>query len=539
MLALLPGLVLAACSAPTEPGPTVRSTEVLGPFTGHGAPLHGDNERPERIAYYGTDLGFSYTHHGQIHFLFGDTWATEAYAPIEASTGGRFDDGFGTIELDDWPDAAIISADDLPRIKLGQAPDGVEMSAINPGQAMDLGKTPMAAFSNGEREFAIFNLTKPQGCHTDDDCRNGLRCDTGLGFLGTRYSEEENLTIACLDGDTYCQADTMVDEEGADGAGSGFCADRGSSAWADTPAGRAAAVGIRQRVGVRNTTDPRRYAIVRDWLTNKFLNVTATTVERFVPGAAERDYRPASGVGPVQRVFLWGRPGFVGVSATDRSMGLYFAYVDLPGEPDFDWDIHYYTGSADGIPQFSPNEQDAAALDLDSSTEGLQPTEVHDVVHQMTVEWIPQLHKWLMFYGGGVSTLPSAVLPDCGVLQLFAQSECGQVVVGNGAIRMRAAVNPWGPWSPPRDVIVGGNPDVTGSGQYGPGGMLHHPACRGGSCAPHSNTPFYHENEYGFFYSANIIVPWITPVGDSVDILWNASTWDPYRVVLLRTRIDP
>ena len=23
------------------------------------------------------------------------------------------------------------------------------------------------------------------------------------------------------------------------------------------------------------------------------------------------------------------------------------------------------------------------------------------------------------------------------------------------------------------------------------------------------------------------------------DVIWNASTWDPYRVILLRTRIDP
>jgi hypothetical protein len=44
---------------------------------------------------------------------------------------------------------------------------------------------------------------------------------------------------------------------------------------------------------------------------------------------------------------------------------------------------------------------------------------------------------------------------------------------------------------------------------------------------------------YGWFYGANIIEEWITPAGDGVDILWNASTWDPYRVILLRTRIQP
>ena len=51
--------------------------------------------------------------------------------------------------------------------------------------------------------------------------------------------------------------------------------------------------------------------------------------------------------------------------------------------------------------------------------------------------------------------------------------------------------------------------------------------------------PFYHPDEYGFLYSANIIDPWIKRSGTGVDIIWNASTWDPYRVALFRTHIDP
>jgi hypothetical protein len=47
----------------------------------------------------------------------------------------------------------------------------------------------------------------------------------------------------------------------------------------------------------------------------------------------------------------------------------------------------------------------------------------------------------------------------------------------------------------------------------------------------------YQAGEHGFFYSANIIEQWTRPVNGGVDIFWNASTWDPYRVVLLRTRI--
>jgi hypothetical protein len=67
--------------------------------------------------------------------------------------------------------------------------------------------------------------------------------------------------------------------------------------------------------------------------------------------------------------------------------------------------------------------------------------------------------------------------------------------------------------------------------------VLYHPTCSGEDCAPHSPIAGFHDTGYGWFYGANIIEPWITPTADGVDVLWNASTWDPYRVVLLRTRI--
>ena len=219
IMILFLALVLSACSGNSDSGstnPTVVSTEALGPFVGGGAKLHPDNEAPEPIAYYGTDLGFSYVHKGRLHFLFGDTWATEAYAPIEASTGSRYDDSFGSIPVGEWPDPATMSKNNMPILKLGQNLGTTEASAMNPGHAMDLGKTPMAGFSNGSREFAIFNITKPQGCRSDDDCGNDLSCDAGLGYVGTLFSAEENLTIPCIDGGGFCQADTMVDGEGED-----------------------------------------------------------------------------------------------------------------------------------------------------------------------------------------------------------------------------------------------------------------------------------------------------------------------------------
>ena len=533
-------LLTGACRAAGPP--VVVTTEYLGPFTGADASLHPDNLAPHRIAYYGTDLGFSYQHGGQLQFLFGDSWASdENYAPIEASSGPRFDDGFGSIDLDRWPDPARIGPGNIPLIRLGQNPRTTEMAAIDPGHAMDLGKTPMAGFSNGTQEFGIFNITKPLGCSRDADCSNGLGCDTTLGYFGVRFSQEDNLTLGCRDSTPGCAADTMADAAGAPVPGSGFCTDETSVLRGERVSNLLNAMGLRVRIGLRDPAAAKKYIDTRDWLTNKFMNVAVRTVEAFVPpssaGTPRPDYSPAKGSGGNQRVFLWGRPGFVGVAANGRSLGLYFAYVDMPAGPGYPWQPMYYAGSAEGVPQFSAQERDAVPVDLDSTTAGVQAGEVIDIVNQMSVAWVEPLRKWVMFYGGGLSTLPTAVLPNCGVLELFTGAECRDVVVGNGAVRMRSADDPWGPWTPPQDIIAGTDPDGGPQGQYGPGGALRHAGCQDPRCAPHSRIFVYHPNEYGFFYAANIIGEWTRPAGDGADILWNASTWDPYRVVLLRTRI--
>ncbi|HZF26735.1 MAG TPA: hypothetical protein VEZ88_10785 [Steroidobacteraceae bacterium] len=513
------GAILLLCvSCPATPQ-TVDTTLYLGPFTGNGAQLHPDNIAPNRIEYYGTDLGFSYQHGTQLQFLFGDSWATEKYAPIEASTGSRFDDGFGSVDLREWADPSRITPNHIPLIKLGQNPGTTEMSAINPGHAMDLGKTPMAGFSSGSREFGIFNITKPRGCTKDADCSDGLTCDTKLGYLGAKYTDEANLTLACRDGTPGCVPDTMTDAAGKSVPGSGFCADQTSVLRGERVSNLLSAVGLKVRIGLRNPDQPKMYGDTHDWLTNKFMNVTARTVKG------------------EQRVLLWGRPGFVGVAADARSLGLYFAYVDMPGGAGYKWEPQYYAGSVSGTPKFSANQQDAVPLDLDSTRDGVQDEETIDVVNQMSVAWVEPLKKWVMFYGGGLSNLPTAALPACGVLQVFAGSECTAVVLGNGAVHMRSADQPWGAWTPPQDVIVGGDPASGPHGQYGPGGALRHPACTEPTCAPHSDMFAYNAREYGFFYSANIVAEWIRPAGDGVDVIWNASTWDPYRVVLLRTHI--
>lgn len=526
--------------------PTPGDTVLLGPFTGVGAQLHPDNLLPIPVKYDGTDLGFSYEHQGQLHFLFGDTTISPTGDRVEQATGALHDDMFATIDLADWPDPALITSLNMPLLRLGQDPGTDQISGINPGAVMDDLKTPEAGWSNGEREFAILLLTKPQGCQSDAQCDAGLSCDTGIGYLGAPYYQEAELTLGCTEGRPGCVADTMVDAAGAPIAGTGLCVDRSSSTWSDTEAGRVASVVMKQRISLRSQSNPKEYQGLDDWMTVKFVNATVRAVERFDPAkgteSAVIDYLPATGTDARQRVLVWGRPGFIGVGSKGRSMALYFAYADMPQAPEFNWQLHYYTGIDEtGVPQFSLAEHETVPVDLDSTQAGVQTAEVVDLVQHMSAVWVEHLKKWIMFYGGGIdiTPVPAMGLVRCGILEVFVPNDCEQVNMGNGSIYMRSADNPWGPWTPPVEVIAGGDPQVPGSGQYGIGGALANRFCTQPGCAPHGQIDFLNPEGYGWFYGANIIEQWIRPAGAGVDVLWNASTWDPYRVVLLRTRINP
>ncbi|HEV7716456.1 MAG TPA: hypothetical protein VGO53_12740 [Steroidobacteraceae bacterium] len=548
---------------------------MLGPFTGFTAPLHPDNVRPKHAMYYGTDLGWSYRHAGQIQFLFGDTIASESGDAIDRI----HDDAFGYIDLAQWSDASRISRGHVPPLRLAQIPGTSRLAGLDPGVPMEALKTPLGGFSNGVNEFGLFLTGKPQGCRVDADCSNGLTCDTGLGYLFEPPEKAAGLTLPCVDGAAGCAASTLAGGKGSELTDSGLCVDHTSTITGTSEFGRVGSYGIRHLVGMRSADDPRMYTNTREWLTNKFTNVAARTVADFVPergaGRAKQDYRNIPDARTARRVFLWGRPGFVGINARQSTLGLYFAYVDMPDGGSFSWQLRYYTGAdAHGVPRFSTSERDAAPLDLDSSQAGIQSLETHDIVQQMSIAWIEPLRKWVMFYGGGISEFPIPGLgPTCGVLEIFARRECKDVVVGNGALRMRTADDPWGPWTPPQDLLVGGFADHRPlENQYAPGGVLHHPGCTGANCeAPSAQM---RKGDYGWFYGANIIEEWTRPVrsapigsgadsggtdsggtvglgaagsgaigggaiGSGVEVIWNVSTWNPYRLVLLKTRITP
>ena len=130
---LLPAVLLgAALLSPmtANAAPTAGATTVIGPFTGEQAPLHPDNLSPHRIEYYGTDLGWTYEHKGQIQILFGDTMANEAGDPIEGSAGRKFEDSFGSIDLGQWNQPEAFTRENMPLIRLGQNPDSAKAAPL-------------------------------------------------------------------------------------------------------------------------------------------------------------------------------------------------------------------------------------------------------------------------------------------------------------------------------------------------------------------------------------------------------------------------
>ena len=121
------------------------------------------------------------------------------------------------------------------------------------------------------------------------------------------------------------------------------------------------------------------------------------------------------------------------------------------------------------------------------------------------------------------------------------------------AVQIRFAEQPWGPWTPPVPVLAPGAPDRP-STPYGPGGVLFHEDCEdapGAPCAKSDpkrplsgflpgclSVPFFHDR--GRFYGTNLIAEYTRPDGDGgVDLYWNISTWNPYGVVLVRTKLRP
>jgi hypothetical protein len=542
--ALLP---LAPLSSHAQAIPA-EATTIVAPLAGRlatPAPGQGVARR------FAPDLGLVDVHEGELRIVFGDVIQLRDGDPISLIR----DDVQGRISLVDFPDGDAVDAyvaarppgegqvswqREAPPIfyrltSLGLASAITLHDGGASGRTLNTGvfKAPLAAFSNAREGdasafFTIYARSVAMECSGGESpsCDEGLRCEPRLGKV-PGYAVDDG--DACVLGTRYCRAVR----------GGGLCVDPTSSLYdAELDSGLLQAIAWRHAIGNADPLTPERY-YTRSWNTNKFTNLSARTVNDFDPARANgegNDYRPTDGSKPdSSKVLLWGRAGYVGTQADARDLHLYFAVADVPSysaSGEIEWAPRYFTGLAtDGTPQFSSRQIDAAPLDLNGTPRA--ESEVWDVVNQMTVSWVESLGSWVMLYGGGANP----VLADLFSAGLGARVQHDP----EGAIHIRFASQPWGPWSAPQQLFVAGDPNPlteapAGASQYGPGGILRHPMCTTPECAP--SEPTSERNDYGFFYAANVIDAWTVPTAKGARIYWNLSTWHPYQVVLLKTELE-
>ncbi len=285
------------------------------------------------------------------------------------------------------------------------------------------------------------------------------------------------------------------------------------------------------------------YRVLRQYATQHFQNTTATGVAHFDPEQpSARDDHEGT-----QTLFLWGRDQFAGASAR----ALYLAYQPLPIE-DVEgavrWAPRYFAGLEASTPTWSPEESAAKPLFVDD----------FPLVEQLEVAWIPELEHWIMLYGGDVAD---------GLVSAPREQP------RRGAIHMRMAEHPWGPWTratpvfwrehaaaflrcdapeqPPAGLPSGCDLDELPDdpehsydpGNWGPE-LRDFVGCVREAPVPHSpafvpDTPLpCVGDQRGNLYAPNLLVSWTVDrrgehgYAHAATLYFNVSTWAPYKVIL-------
>jgi hypothetical protein len=440
------------------------------------------------VKVFGTDLGWTYeAANGRVPILFGDTWQRIDVCPIQTN-----DDSLGELHLPSggWPGfTADASIPDEQCLDVTYAIDdaGTSFAPITlerwDGVVVPLGplNTPVVGFYDGTSEWAVFIVGGGQQC-TDAEAASGAPCPAELS------PQAADLACGTIAGRPLCLDPTSTR--------------RGAGA-------QAYYLHVAERVG------PAAYVSRAMFLTNKLLNLTARTVRAFDPDDPRRnDYATGHAA-----LLVWGRPGFDDL-AGDGELAPYFAYHPLPFERDGERIVfapRFLAGLADGRPSYAASQRDAVPL---------YGGEFEPVNH-VAVSWLAPLGRWLMIYGGSTTDYAD---PE-------RRTGRGQPVPG--AIYARVAPDPWGPWSEPTPVLTNEQAaqDLV-CGHQAPPGCLAQPEPPIRPACIEAVDPAAGGNLYG----ANVIDPLTRPSavpgrGPAADVFWNYSSWHPYSVVLVRTRV--
>jgi len=479
------------------------------------------------VNVYGSDMATSFQHDGQVVVLFGDTYNNPQGA-CDTKLGDN-DDMVGTLpvaRLEDMPQLDVLTeSDDSGKFRPVRLFRSSGESVL-----LDEFKVPISGFSTGDTAYAFFQAQIPVRCASDnrsggEECpkQEGVRCESNLSFCQPSPVSTPGL----------CEAGQPACLIGGCSRGAA-CIDTRSSQFDGSARGAAASVMSEVYLASARGDDLATYDVVGTWRTNVFSHLSARTVAHFSGTRSGADYGPGA-----SDLLVWGRPAMH--AEEGRQAHLYFATTPLPvSVSDGELELRYYAGldARTGEPRWSDDAGEAAALSMDGEPGG-DPSEVQAIVTLTTVSWLGDpVRQWVMMYGGDLPT------------NLLVDPVGTRAAPNTGAIVMRFADHPWGPWGAPLVHLVAGSPDVVGDA-YGPGGIMFHEGCvdqPNARCArsdPYSLDLFAQcvmrpYRDPGRLYAPAIVDAYTHPNEQGgIDFTWAVSTWLPYAAYLLETSIHP
>jgi hypothetical protein len=225
-----------------------------------------------------------------------------------------------------------------------------------------------------------------------------------------------------------------------------------------------------------------------------------TVLTEFVPPATFRPIRtfsqrfltmsvhvePRGGVGHLPE----GGPFLLAwMTTVHRKSDIFLAIIPAAHLEDGAGTQYFHGLSAQGAPAWSPNEADATPVIVDGGA------------GDVSVTWCEPLKLWLMTYDHHA---------PAGVYFQYSRT-------------------PWGPWSARRDIFV----------RSDGASFIHDPAVvpddgLGGPVIGKENDP---QTTPGGVYAPYVVERWTKVQGSELDLYYVLSTWNPYTVVLMKSRL--
>lgn len=445
----------------------------------------GQNSDVARV--FAGDMGWPFEHEGATYFIFDDALfpPDSAYAPCPPNEPNCVS---AALEDDMLARSApsTSASDDCIQLQIPRAPGAEEFLPITvngpPGEgglSMGPGVVPGPGFSTGK---FMFTLVPSPGtsCVSSSDCEaeHDVEGDTCIVPAGAANGH-------CYYGD--CQPGTACGVR----LNPSTLAVRSNDSSFITP-----------RVGEHIESE----AVLRAYR-GHFATVAIHS---------RIDPQTSDGV-----VWVLGRNSFWGTPGLDTSPYLMFHPVKngVLGEP------HFFVGLIDGEPQYSPDQRDAVPV----------YSEDRPLPHHSSLAFVPDRAegRWLLIYGGHAQVslhdfIGSLVQPV--VDSLFYDRSAGIV--------LRSAPQPWGPWT---DAVTIWNPYTPGQGGYCEYMYFSDPDGKSGfSCPPelvgqNEQLNRWPNNGMGGEYGAAIVSQRTRTSDAGLTLYWLLSTWNPYRVIMLRT----